>query len=70
MKASEKKTKESTQRVNSTYHDGGTLTHYLGNDEYKEGNRESDKESDALSKEIGHIALGNEDFIDLSETNT
>lgn len=70
MKPREKKAKRPVLNQENIYHDGGTLTHYLGNDDYKEGNRENDEESKNLSKEIGHIALGNVDIIDLSETNT
>ncbi len=70
MKSSEKKVKKSTPNQENIYHDGGTLTHYLGNDDYKDGNRENDEESEDLPKEIGHIAFGNVDIINLSETNT
>lgn len=71
MKPGEKKLERSTSHK-EIYHDGGTLTHYLGNDDYKEGNRESDEWSEDAEKEkeIGHIAFGNEDIPEIKEAST
>lgn len=70
MKPRENKPNKSHPHQENIYHDGGTLTHYLGNDDYKDGNRENDEESKNRSKEIGHVAHGNVDSADLRETNT
>jgi hypothetical protein len=55
----------------SDYNDGGLQTHYLGNDEYKEGNKESDSLGEGLFD--GSVAEGNdllEDDFDYYEDET
>ena len=48
----------------TSYHDGGTLTHYFGNDEYPDGNNEIDEDNQDLekkkkNKKVGYVAWGN-----------
>lgn len=43
----------------SDFNDGNELTHYLGNDDYKNGNNESDPYADNLSFD-GSEAFGND----------
>lgn len=72
MESREKKLTRSTSNQEFIYYDGGTLTHYLGNDDYKEGNRESDEWSEVSEEKqkIGYIALGNENMFKLKKADT
>ena len=63
-KAEEKKKESANTDQETNYHDGGTLTHYFGNDEYPDGNNELDEDKQETDKKdknrkVGYVAWGN-----------
>lgn len=58
----EEKEKKKRANLEGNYHDGGTLTHYLGNDDYKEGNRENEEDVQEKGKKVGYVANGNSEM--------